>query len=563
MSNETLGKTVKTHSANFDETVPLLPGERKLILKRLVQKILGIFGGLAILGGGITGIVFLVRRNTGTSVGGSGIELEFQNSSPYTLKLQSQSGQDSNCTCAQELQPGEKQVVTLDNASGWSDIEYDVFNNGTYIGHLGVRVTSNAISVSNENNLYVTTVPQTATESDVKIIRASVRPGLNQAGFEFGNNPNQINPPTPANVDAANARSFSSYRMPFKLEYAASPEYVQKYVKEVEYALSTNAEVIVEPHNYMLFNGKPITPQQCQSLIGQNFVGLFSGLSAKYPGKLIVEAMNEPTDVVTPEQLVECYTPLIKAARAQGFKGKIVIEGNTWATPNVLTNPDGTASAQFNALKPLLTDKATYGEVVLGIHCYFNNPQGGGSGTSECIPANTVLEVNRIPQLTALAQVNGIKIRVTEMGVINSPNCQAVLSEMADHIYQNQAVYEGYNMWVQTPVSNPAWTPLLLDLEEGKDERVDILEKYMVSPTSYSSTASARFYQPAPQQNISGTSAVALGAGIAAPAVIALLVIGLGGAAVYGVYCLYNKFYGSADEKVADIEQGKISPKNP
>jgi hypothetical protein len=386
----------------------------------------GVLAGVVVIGGIISAIVF-TRKGSNNS---SETTVEFQNSSTFTLKLTDQSGDGANSTYSPELNSHAKEAVKLASASSWADLEYDVYHNETYVGHLGVRVLPGSITVSNENNVFVITGPQQdVTTKKMFTTKGDVRPGLNQAGFEFGSNSNQINPPTPTDVNTANANLFSSLRMPFKLEYAStdgmtidpSSAYVQKYLAQVEYALKHNNQVIVEPHNYMLFNGSPITAEQCQHLIGGAFVGLFKDLYNKYPGKLMVEAMNEPTDAVTPQNLVDCYTPLIQEARKNGFNGTIGIEGNTWATPNVLTNPDGTPTEQFNLLLPLLTEDKN-GDVELDIHCYFDGASGGGPGTGECVDANSALEINRIPQLTALAKQYGIKIRITETGVINTPN---------------------------------------------------------------------------------------------------------------------------------------------
>jgi hypothetical protein len=552
-------------SANFDETDPLIGNTPKKKRNPCTTKVDGSYiCGAVITASVIAGIVCAVvftRKNTGNPDNPHTYTASYTNNSPYTLKFTAKTGDGANCTCV-DLKPGETQQVELQTASSWSDIEYDVYdNNGNYTGHVGIRTLPNAVQISNENTVFVTTgAAQSNQPQDVHIVRANVRPGLNQAGFEFGNNPNQINPPKPVDVNSANANSFSSLRMPFKLEYASDATYVQKYVTEVEYALSQNNQVIVEPHNYMLFNGQPITPAQCKALIGDAFINLFKTLSSKYPGKLIVEAMNEPTDAVTPQQLVDCYAPLIKEARANGHTGTIVIEGNTWATPHVLTNPDGTASDQFNTLLPLLTDKATYGDVELGIHCYFDGANGGGPGTGECI--DNPMQTNRIPQLTALAKQHDIKIRVTETGVINTPNCLGVLDEFMGHINTNSDVYQSYNAWVATPVSTPAWSPLLLDLDpSGKttpDPRIKDMQKYINTGTANN------FFQPAPVARIAGNSS-SNSNNNAAGAIGLAMIPAVGGVILLLVfaYVLYRKFYSNAETQMPDIEKGLEAPKSP
>ena len=334
---------------------------------------------------------------------------------------------------------------------------------------------------------------------------------------------------------------------------------------QVEVALQRNNEVIVEPHNGMQFNGKPITPEQCQKLIGGAFVSLFKDLTSRInsnqlSGKLMVEAMNEPTDAVTPQELVDCYKPLIKEARNNGYNGTIGIEGNTWAIPSVLVNEDGTPTEQFNLLLPLLNGNQN-GDMELDVHCYFDGQNGGGSGTGECVTANSALQLNRIPQLTALARQHGIKIRITETGVINTPNCLEVLDDLMKHIYNNSDVYQGYNAWVQTPLSTPAWSPLLLDLDPDgktvKDPRYGVMKKYITR--SSASTASSNFFQPAPiVRSASGPSSMVNFNGSTALGLAAIPAIGGALLLLWLFYYLCKKHLGNTPEqKIADVEKGE------
>lgn len=487
--------------------------------------------------GAFIGGFFIARNRLSKSNNNNDISnLGIANNSSFVWKLTKSSGSNANCTnngkpatCAAELATLAQEWVGIQTTSGWYDLEYDVFDsNNNYLGHFGVSITPTAVTVSNEEGVkvvigpYQNNVAQSVNVSpnnatcvinhDANPANNSLNAGVNQSGFEWGNNVAQINPPTCNDIDTANEKGYVSLRVPFKLEYASTDgvtinpnsAYVQNYLSFIKQAIAHGNQVIVEPHNYMQFNNQPITTNQCQKLIGQAFVGLFKSIGFN---NIIIEAMNEPTNAVNPGDLATCYDALIKSARSEGYTGPIIIEGNTWGTPSVLTNGDGTPSALFNALKPLLTNTNIYGNVQLGIHTYFNGASGGGDGLSECVSANNALDINRIPALTILARQNGIKISVTEIGVINTSNCNNVLTEVLDHLYSNQDVFSGYNWWVQTPSNPEDWGPngypLLLNLN-GNDPRYAIMKNEMpnniaalpLNPTTSPSTSSANSIKP-------------------------------------------------------------------
>lgn len=477
-------------------------------------KLIAGLSALIVSGVGAFVAVYFIARKKQTSENNNYVSnLGIANKSPFLWKLTQSSGNDASCTnngkaasCSGQLVTLAQQWVGIQTSSGWSDLEYDVFDaNNNYVGHFGVSITPNAVTVSNQEGVKVVIGPYQNGQAQIININANnstcvinnnaskanntITPGANMSGYEWGNNPTQINPPTCIDINATNANGFVSLRVPFKLEYASTDgitinpnsTYVQNYLTFIKNAIASGNQVIVEPHNYMQFNGQPITTQQCQQLIGQSFVGLFKAVGLN---NIIIEAMNEPTNAIQPNDLVSCYDALIKAARAEGYTGPIILEGNNWGTPNALTNSDGSASPLFNALQPLLTNNSTYGNVQLGIHCYFNGVSGGGSGLSECIAANTALNINRIPALTTLARANNIKISVTEIGVIQSENCQAVLTDALNHFSDNHDIYVGYNWWVLTPSDANTWGPngypLLLNLS-GNDPRYAIMKSFMAN----------------------------------------------------------------------------------
>lgn len=513
--------------------------------------------------------------STGQAGGGGSTpflsNLGVANDSPYLWKLSGSSGSDASCsqnskksTCYQEIDNLATQWVGIQNSGGWFDLEYDVFDgNNNYIGHFGISLTPQAVTISNEEGITATISAYQAGQAQQVTVTPNIIPpapcnithnatlsqqgslaaGVNLSGEEWGGSVTEIVPPTCADIDTAYQNLFYSLRIPFKLEYGSSngqtidanSTYVQNYLALVKHATIYGGEVIVEPHNYMQFNSQPITPQQCQSLIGQSFVGLFQNIP-----NVVVEAMNEPpggTDLTT---LSNCYDGLIKAARAQGYLGPLVIEGATWGTPNVWTNADGTPSIQFTTLSKFFIDDATYGNVQMGIHCYFNGATGGGDGLSECVPAGQALEINRLPELTALAKQYGIKIRSTEMGVINSSNCNAVLVNVLQHFSNNTDVYVGYNWWTLTPSNPTDWGPdgYPLLLNPPTDPRYTELSAFIHTNNYSGNYLPDRAVLPSSPQNnaANANNAFVMGFAMIPGVIIGLMVI-------YLLYRLASKAY--------------------
>ncbi len=461
------------------------------------------FAGTVFLGAGVAAYNILLPGNDSDDDQVEYSNLGIENASDLSFELTGTTQQDASCAdyqkpdaCAQSLPQLAQQWVRIQQATnggdnGWIDLEYDVKDSsGNYRGHFGVRLTPQEVTISNADGVsvslgsYQAGKPQTVTvdkrncdiTANVTLPVGELLKGMDHSGFEWGHNVGEINPPTCEDIQTALEHQFVSLRVPFKLEYGSpdgltidrSSQYVRQYLEYVANITGHGAQAVVEPHNYMEFRGQPITPEQCRNLIGSSFADLFVGMD-----NIVFEAMNEPTHS-TPEELFACYDGLIKAARARGFNGTIAIEGSLWGSPGAWTNADGSGSQQFKVLEPLFTNPETYGDVQMAIHTYFNGASGGGTGLTECVPANTALALNRIPELTALAREHGIKIRITEMGVIKTANCETVLEDVLQHIYANQDVYVAYNWWTQTPHN---WQyPLRITPGDTSDPRVEVMQ---------------------------------------------------------------------------------------
>ncbi|KIY44001.1 glycoside hydrolase, partial [Fistulina hepatica ATCC 64428] len=306
----------------------------------------------------------------------------------------------------------------------------------------------------------------TSTESAA---RASICPsatskftyyGVNESGAEFAASdiPGVLNVdyawPSPSSIDYFLDLGFNTFRVPFLMERLSPPangltgdfddEYLGNLTDTVEYITGKGGYALVDPHNYMIYDGSTINSTTDFQTWWENLAGKFSNNS-----KVIFDMMNEPHSI-TATQDAELAQAAIDGIRASGATNVILLEGTsytgawTWTTSG---NSEAFAAGS-------LTDPAN--NTIIEMHQYLDSD---GSGTSETCVNNTI-GASRIADATTWLQQQGLKGFLGEFGGGNNTDCIEAIQGMLCAM-QETDVWVGALWWA----AGPFWGDYFLSIE--------------------------------------------------------------------------------------------------
>ncbi|EIN13297.1 endoglucanase [Punctularia strigosozonata HHB-11173 SS5] len=246
--------------------------------------------------------------------------------------------------------------------------------------------------------------------------------GVNESGAEFGNAniPGVYGTdyiwPAPSSIDYFVGLGFNTFRVPFLLERLAPPAtgitgafdplYLGNLTETVNYITGKGAYVLIEPHNYMIYNGATITSTSAFQTFWTNLASLFKSNS-----HVIFDLMNEPHDIpaTTVYSLMQAGVNGVRAAGATSQL--ILVEGTSWTGAWTWTS-SGNAAA-FTGL----TDPNNH--VAIEMHQYLDSDGSGSSAT--CV--SSTIGAERLADATSWLQANNIKGFLGEIGAGNNDVC--------------------------------------------------------------------------------------------------------------------------------------------
>jgi len=273
--------------------------------------------------------------------------------------------------------------------------------------------------------------------------------GVNQSGAEFGENkiPGVLGTdytwPSPSSIDFFVNQGFNTFRIPFKQERISPPSagltgaFDQTYLNGlktiVNYVTQKGAFAIIEPHNYMRYNGAIITSQA-------NFQTWWKNLANEFKSntRVIFDVMNEPNGIDA-AVVRDLNQAAINGIRASGATQQLIlVEGTSWTGAWTWTT-SGNSQAFTSIRDP-------NNNVAIQMHQYLDSD---GSGTSPTCVSSTI-GAERVRAATDWLKQNNLKGFLGEIGAGSNQVCiDAIKSALC--AMQASGVWIGAAYWAAGP----------------------------------------------------------------------------------------------------------------
>nr|CDJ79817.1 endocellulase precursor [Leucoagaricus gongylophorus] len=273
--------------------------------------------------------------------------------------------------------------------------------------------------------------------------------GVNQSGAEFGDGkiPGVLGTdytwPSPTSIDYFVGQGFNTFRIPFMLERLAPPAsgitglfdsaYLNGLKTIVSYITGKGAFAIIEPHNYMRYNGAIISDNNAFATFWTNLANQF-----KSDNHVIFDLMNEPNGIDA-GIVYQSMQAAVNAIRATGAAQLILVEGTSW-TGAWTWSSSGNAAA-FAALSDPIDN------VAIEMHQYLDSD---GSGTSDTCVSSTI-GAERVQDATQWLKDNDKKGFLGEIGAGSNDACIAAVKGALCTLQTAGGVWIGALWWAAGP----------------------------------------------------------------------------------------------------------------
>lgn len=255
-------------------------------------------------------------------------------------------------------------------------------------------------------------------------------------GFEYIYPKNEI-------FDIFLGHGMNGFRLPFcweRLQPTALQELdaaeIGRIDAAVNYATARGAYIILDPHNYGAYWGKPFG----SGTTNEMFADLWRRLAVRYAQNdhVVFGLMNEPHGFSS-ETWLSAANAAIASIRSAGAKNLILVPGTAW------TGAHSWASVHYgtaNGVSMLnIVDPANH--YAYEVHQYFDKDSSGTK--PECIDEN--IGVKRIAEFTAWAKANNKQAVMGEFGVARSSVCYRAMYNMLAEMQKNPDVWIGWTYW--------------------------------------------------------------------------------------------------------------------
>ncbi|KAF9532515.1 glycoside hydrolase [Crepidotus variabilis] len=278
--------------------------------------------------------------------------------------------------------------------------------------------------------------------------------GVNESGAEFGDTaiPGTLGKdytwPSPSSIDYFTGQGFNTFRVPFKVERLSplsgglTGSFDQTYLNGlktacdtiiVNYITNKGGYAIIDPHNYMRYNGAVITSTS-------SFQSWWTKLANEFKSnsKVIFDIMNEPHDIDA-KAVFDLNQAAVNGIRASGATSQLIlVEGTAW-TGAWSWQSSGNA-AVFSAIKD------PNNNIAIEMHQYLDSDSSGTSAT--CVSSTVGAE--RLQVATAWLKANNLKGFLGEMGAGSNSQCiEAIKGAIC--AMQTSGVWIGFTWWAAGP----------------------------------------------------------------------------------------------------------------
>ncbi|KAH8112648.1 glycoside hydrolase [Phellopilus nigrolimitatus] len=274
--------------------------------------------------------------------------------------------------------------------------------------------------------------------------------GVNESGAEFGNTviPGTLGTdytwPSPSSIDFFVENGFNAFRIPFLMERMSPPAsgltgafdstYLNGLKTIVSYITGKGGYALIDPHNYMIYNGQTISSTS-------DFQTWWTNLAAEFKSdsNVIFDVMNEPHDIPA-ATVFSLNQAAINGIREAGATSQLIlVEGTSWTGAWTWTTTSGN-SAVFGAI----SDPSN--NVAIKMHQYLDSD---GSGTSATCVSPTI-GAERIANATSWLHDNSLKGFLGEIGAGPNADCISAI-QGAICAMQQSGVWIGTLWWAAGP----------------------------------------------------------------------------------------------------------------
>ncbi|CAL1715810.1 unnamed protein product [Somion occarium] len=331
------------------------------------------------------------------------------------------------------------------------------------IGYSGSTVCDAGTTCTVLNDYYSQCIPSTATTpappsttstAPSSSVCAGTRTkfkyfGVNESGAEFGQTtiPGVLGTdytwPSPSSIDYFMGQGFNTFRIPFLMERLSPPAtgltgpfdatYLSGLKTIISYITGKGGFALVDPHNFMIYNGATITSTSDFQTWWKNLANEF-----KTDSNVIFDIQNEPHDI--PAQTVfNLMQAAVNGVRSSGATTQLIlVEGTSWT--GAWTWSTSGNSQVFGAIKD------PNNNVAIEMHQYLDSD---GSGTSPTCVSPTI-GAERLQAATQWLQQNNLKGFLGEIGTGSNAACISAL-QGAFCAMQQSGVWIGALWWAAGP----------------------------------------------------------------------------------------------------------------
>jgi len=273
--------------------------------------------------------------------------------------------------------------------------------------------------------------------------------GVNESGAEFGNTvvPGVLGTdytwPSPSSIDYFTSNGFNAFRIPFLMERISPPAtgltgpldqtYLGGLKTLVSYITGKGAFAIIDPHNFMIYNGATISSTS-------DFQTWWKTLSNEFKTNpnVIFDVMNEPHDIPA-TTVAQLNQAAVNGIRSSGATSQLILlEGTSWTGAWTWTS-SGNAAAFTGIQDP-------NNNFAIEMHQYLDSD---GSGTNDTCVSSTI-GADRIADATTWLQTNNIKGFLGEIGAGSNPTCLSAIQGALCSM-QTSGVWLGALWWAAGP----------------------------------------------------------------------------------------------------------------
>ncbi|KAG8941714.1 hypothetical protein FRC03_004169, partial [Tulasnella sp. 419] len=275
--------------------------------------------------------------------------------------------------------------------------------------------------------------------------------GVNQSCAEFGSStiPGVLGThytwPTTDSIDFFLGKGFNTFRIAFLMERISPPTtgltgpfdtaYLGDLKRTVSYITGKGGYAVLDPHNYLRYNGSVITDEAAFTIWWTNLATEF-----KSDPKVVFDINNEPHSIPASDAF-KMNQVGVNAIRAAGATSQLIlVEGTSWSGAWSWTGWSGNSEVYGAITDP-------YNNVAIEMHQYLDTD---GSGTSDVCVSNTI-GAERIADATAWLKANNLKGFLGEMGGGSNDVCIDAIKGALSAMQEPGTPWIGFLWWAAGP----------------------------------------------------------------------------------------------------------------